>query len=589
MSTGPETGTEQVFDGLGVAPGIAIGPAHVVEPGMARVPEYPIPPGRIDDELARFAAAVADSSEQIRRLQRKAGELSGAAGEELGYLLQAYQQMLSGSRLIRGVETYIAERAVNAEAAVNAEVRRIGRDFAAMTDPYIAARMADIRDVGARLIRNLRAAGGGDAIGELPAGAVLIAEELSPADTAAIDPARIGGFATVFGGPESHTAIMARSLGLPAVLGIAGLINRVRADQTVIVDGGQGRVVIDPTPATVAAYEARQEALRAEQRGLQRLRKLPAETRDGARIALQANVELPSELAMARRVGAEGIGLLRSEFAFMNRDTLPSEDEQVASLSALVQGMDGQPVTIRTLDVGGEKLTHALDAHFADTANPALGLRAIRLSLQQRPLFETQLAAILRAGATAPVRILLPMVTSVSEVRQARAALTRVARRLRRRGVAIADPLPPVGVMIETPAAALAADGLAFESDFFSIGTNDLTQYTLAIDRANEQVAHLYDPLHPAVLRLIQFATEAALRARIDVALCGEMAGDQRYTALLLGMGLRELSMAATSLPRIKRRVRNMNLDAAVRCTQSIMQQPDPARVSALLDEFNAG
>jgi phosphotransferase system enzyme I (PtsI) len=577
---------ERVYEGLGVAPGIAIGPAYVVEPGMAQVPEYPIPRAGIDGEIARFDAAVEQSRQQIQRLQRKAAELSGAAGEELGYLLQAYQQMLSGSRLIRGVEAHIRDAEINAEAAINAELRLIGRDFAALTDPYIAARMADIRDVAARLLRNLQPSEH-TGLGELPAGAVLIAEELSPADTAAIDPARVGGFATVFGGPESHTAIMARSLGLPAVLGVAGLINRVRGGQTVIVDGAHGRVVVDPSAATVAAYEARRTALRAEERGLERLRRLPAETRDGARIGLQANVELPSELALARRVGAEGIGLLRSEFAYMNRDTLPDEEEQLDGLAALVRGMRGRPVTIRTLDVGGEKLAHALDVHFADTDNPALGLRAIRLSLQQRPLFETQLAAILRAGAIGPVRILLPMVTSVGEVRQAKAAVARVARRLRRRGVTIADPLPPVGVMIETPAAALAADGLAFAADFFSIGTNDLTMYTLAIDRANEQVAHLYDPLHPAVLRLIQFATEAALRARIDVALCGEMAGDPRYTALLLGLGLRDLSMAAPSLPRIKRRVRGLDLAAAVRTTQAIMQQSDPGRISALLDDFN--
>ena len=579
--------TERVYEGLGVAPGIAIGPAYVVEPGMAQVPEYPIPRTGIDAEVGRFNAAVEQSLDQIKRLQRKAGDMSGAAGEELGYLLQAYQQMLSGSRLIRGVEAHIRDAAVNAEAAINAELRRIGRDFAALTDPYIAARMADIRDVAKRLLRNLQPSSR-SGLGELPAGAVLIAEELSPADTAAIDPGRVAGFATVFGGPESHTAIMARSLGLPAVLGVTALVNRVRGGQTVIVDGGRGRVIVDPSEATVAAYQARRTALRAEERRLERLRRLPAETRDGARIGLQANVELPSELALAQRVGAEGIGLLRSEFSYMNRDTLPDEDEQVDMLARIVRGMEGRPVTIRTLDVGGEKLAHALGAHFPDSDNPALGLRAIRLSLQQRPLFETQLAAILRVGAIGPVRILLPMVTSVAEVRQAKAAVARVARRLKRRGVVIADPLPPVGVMIETPAAALAADGLAIIADFFSIGTNDLTMYTLAIDRANEQVAHLYDPLHPAVLRLIQFATEAALRARIDVALCGEMAGDPRYTALLLGLGLRDLSMTATALPRIKRRIRHLDMAAAVRTTHAVMAQTDAARIATLLDDFNA-
>jgi phosphoenolpyruvate-protein phosphotransferase (PTS system enzyme I) len=300
------------------------------------------------------------------------------------------------------------------------------------------------------------------------------------------------------------------------------------------------------------------------------------------------NLELPRELDMALAAGAEGVGLLRSEFLFMNRVDLPTEDEQTESYRALVEGMEGKPVTIRTLDVGGDKLAPSLRDRLGETANPALGLRAIRLGLQERDLLETQLAAILRASAFGPVRILLPMISSLGEVKQVREILLQVAKRLKRRGVKIADPLPPMGIMIEVPGAALAADALAQVSDFFAIGSNDLTQYTLAIDRGEEQVAHLYNPLHPAVLRLIQFATEAALRARIPISVCGEIAGDPKFAPLLLGLGIQDLSMAPVNLPRVKQRIRNIDYLAATRCARLIMDQWDTGRIAMLLDDFNA-
>jgi phosphoenolpyruvate-protein phosphotransferase (PTS system enzyme I) len=312
-------------------------------------------------------------------------------------------------------------------------------------------------------------------------------------------------------------------------------------------------------------------------------------TRDEVEITLQANLELPRELEQAVAAGAQGLGLVRTEFLYMNRQDLPDEDEQFEAYRGLVRGMDGRPVTIRTLDVGGDKLAAPLaDATGGEGANPALGLRAIRLSLKQRPLLDAQLGAVLRAGAEGPVRILLPMISSVLEIRKVREALAQVARRLKRRGARIANPLPPLGVMIEIPGAALAADALAAESDFFAIGTNDLIQYTLAIDRGDEQVAHLYNPLHPAVLRLIQFAVEAALRARIGLSLCGEMAGDPRFTALLLGFGIRDLSMAPGNIGRVKQRVRRLDMVAATRRARAIMDQLDDARIASLLDDFNA-
>jgi len=365
------------------------------------------------------------------------------------------------------------------------------------------------------------------------------------------------------------------------------LLRGVRSGQTVIVDGTAGEIIIEPSAATLAEYQARQEMLAADREQLKTLIDLPAVTRDGVEIRLMANVELPREVDTARSVGADGIGLLRTEFMFMNRADLPSEEEQYRVLREIVAGMGGRPVTIRTLDVGGEKLATALGRHFTECANPALGLRAIRLSLREPKILDTQLAAILRAGAHGPIRILLPMITSPAEVRAVRAALSLVARRLKRRRVPFADPLPPLGVMIEVPAAALGADALAQSADFFALGTNDLIQYTLAIDRGDESVAHLYDPLHPAVLRLIQFAADAALRARIPISVCGEMGGEPRYAALLTGLGIRDLSMAPSKILTVKRRIRTMDSVAACRRARMILDQSDPGRIAALLDDFN--
>lgn len=574
------------FEGLGVSLGIAIGPAHVVESGSVHVPEYQLEPDKIEPERARFAAAVAKAQKQLGKLKSKSASLPSAAAEEVGFLLDAHLQMLTGSRVVRGVDRRIAEAAINAEWAVQAEISKVAQDFAQLDDPYLSARAEDIRVVGDRLIRNLTATPF-TAFSHLPEGSIIIGEELTPADTALMDPRIVAGFAAMLGGAESHTAIMARSLGLPAVLGVAGLLGKARTGDSIVVDGDEGHVIVNPSARTLEFYRSRQQADQREQRQLSRLRRLPAVTRDGTEITLQANLELPRELELALDTGAAGVGLLRTEFLFMNRETLPDEEEQYRALAGLVEGLGGRPITVRTLDVGADKLAYSLATHLGAGANPALGLRAIRLSLKEPPLLETQLAAMLRASAHGPLRILLPMISSTTEVRQVREVLARVVKRLKRRRVKIADPLPPIGVMIEVPGAALAADALAQVADFFALGTNDLTMYTLAIDRGEEQVAHLYNPLHPAVLRLIQFTTEAALRARIPVSVCGEIAGDPRYAALLLGLGIRELSMAATALPRVKQRIRELDVLSATRCARTIMDQSDSGRIAALLDDFN--
>ncbi|MBT5308403.1 MAG: phosphoenolpyruvate--protein phosphotransferase [Rhodospirillaceae bacterium] len=580
-------GKEQIFEGLGVSPGIAFGTVHLRESGSVVVPEYKVAAGAVDKELTRLKKAVTGARRQIGRLKSKAKALPGGASDEMIYLLDAYSQMLENSRLVRGAESRISDDRINAEAAVQAELSEISATFANMKDSYLAARLDDIRDVAGRLIR-LLVKSPRKSVARAPKGSIIVAEDLPPADTAQMDPARIAGFATALGGAEGHTAIMARALGLPSVLGAADLLSVVRDGDAIIIDGDRGRIVVNPKPSTAAVYERRHEENVDVTRRLNRTRNQPSVTQDGTHVTLQANVELPVQLNAVGQAGAEGVGLLRSEFMFMNRDDIPSEDEQFEFLKDIVESMDGRPVTIRTLDIGGEKLATSLLEEFGDSVSSALGLRGIRLSLAHTQVFETQIAAILRAGAYGPVRFLLPMVSNTVEVRRAKELIKKVASRLKRRKVRIAEKMPPIGIMIEVPGAALSSDALAQTADFFAIGTNDLTMYTLAIDRTDEQVANLYNPLHPAVLRLIQFSAESAFRTGIPVSVCGEMAGDPRYTALLLGLGIRDLSMGAGSIPRVKQRLRSINLSAAEARARVIMDQVDSGRIAMLLEDFNA-
>lgn len=575
------------LEGIGIAAGVAIGSAFVIDSRIEFVPEYRISSDDVASETERFLAAVDKSLEQVAKLKERVGRMTSAAGEELGYLLDAHTHMLSGSRLIRGVEDQIQGKLLNAEASVQTEIEMISKEFKAIPDAYIAARAQDVREVGGRIIRNLTETPFHGFTG-LPDNTIVVAHEVTPADTALMDPENVEGFIAEMGGAEGHTAIMARSLGIVAVVGVEDVVHKIKTGDTVVFDGVTGRVVVNPDETQMAAFEAKRDALAAEQRSLDQLRDLSALTEDGEAIQLQANMELPVEMDAALRVGADGIGLLRSEFMFMNRDTLPNEEEQYQILKSLVEGMGGRTITVRTLDVGADKLVEALDHEFDTSANPALGLRGIRLALKEPAILDIQLAAILRAGAHGPVRILLPMITNISEVQEVREHLSAVAERLKSQKIEIADPLPPLGIMIEVPAAALAADSFAPHVDFFSIGTNDLTMYTLAMDRGNEQVAHLFDPLHPAVLRLIQISTSAANRAGIPISLCGEMAGDPRYTMLLLGLGLTELSMTPSAVPRVKRRIRGLNMTSVRKHSTAIMEQNDAQQIAQMLDDFNA-
>ncbi len=600
---GPPDDAETALTGIPVSAGIAIGAVYAASEPKVEVKRAKIRTEAAEPELNRLEAAVQKSRRQLGKLRARLTVLPEDSQHEIAPLIDAYLQMLGPSRLLRQARRRIVDGLVTAETAVADEIEALAA--AMLTGPGEAARARpkpgdddadgrqrradEIRETGRRLLRNLTESGF-RSFSAVPQGAILVAETLRPADAALIDPARIAGLATEEGGTDGHTAIMLRALGVPAVLGVHGVLEAARTGLEAVLDGAAGRIVLNPAAATLAQAKRGVADFARERQRLARFRRLRPETTDHELVELQGNLELLAELPLIAQSGSSGIGLFRTEFLFMNRETLPDEAAQAETYRTVIEAMDGDAVTIRVLDWGGEKDIDALVARglVPDTLdhNPALGVRGLRLLLRQPELFETQLAAILRAARAGPVRVLLPMVTNAAEVRAAREVYERVARRLRRRGDKLPDKLPPLGIMIETPGAALAADALALEADFFAIGTNDLAMYALAVDRAATEVASLYDPLHPAVLRLIQFATEAALRRRMPVSVCGEMAANPAWTPLLLGLGIRSFSMNATSVPRVKQAVRAVSIDACARFAGRVMRQSDAERIHELVRDF---
>ena len=607
-------GERRLF-GIPACAGVAIGPVFRTTEAPPQVTRHRIQAADAPAELARLEAAILQSRKQLLKLRGRLSVLPEEGQGEIAPLLDAYLQMLGPSRLVRGIRTRVGDRLVSAETAVMEEANAFANAFVALAgglsntsageppnavggnatsnaspDDGSARRKADeVREVGRRLVRNLTRAPFRSFAGAVQ-GAILIAESLRPSDAALIDPARIAAVATEEGGTDGHTAILLRALGVPAVLGAPGLMAGLRAGEVAIVDGVVGTVTLNPLPPTLANARRAVVSFARDRQRLGRLRRLPAVTLDGEDVTLHANLELPVELPMVANSGATGIGLLRSEFLFMNRDTVPTEDEQTETYRVIVEAMSGDPVTIRVLDWGGEKeveaLTNAGVVPEVVDANPALGLRGIRLLLRQPALFETQLAAILRAAAYGTVRILLPMVSTVAEVRASREVLLRVAARLRAAGQRMPKVLPPLGIMVETPGAALCATALATEAEFFAIGTNDLCMYALAVDRGESDVAELYDPLHPAMLRLIGMVAEGAATRGIPVSVCGEMAANPALTPLLIGLGLRCFSTNASAVPRVKQAVRGTTVDDCQRLAWQAMKQTEAARTRELVERF---
>jgi phosphotransferase system enzyme I (PtsI) len=570
-----------VLHGSSVSGGITIGHAHLVSTARLEVAHYQIPEESVEAEIARFDAAISLATDELAAL---GSHVPADAPAEFAAFLNLHRMILDDSSLSHAPRALIREQRCNAEWALVQQMDKLVAQFEEIEDPYLRERKADIGQVVERVLNALI---GGQTLAEPHASdeknLIVVAHDLSPADMILFKRHHFGGFVTDVGGVTSHTAILARSLSIPAIVGLHHARQTIRENELLIVDGVQGVVVVDPDPVVLAEYQLRQSELELERRKLQRLKSTPAATLDAVQVELFANIELPQDVPQALAAGAEGIGLFRSEFLFMNRKDLPSEDEQFEAYREVAQAMNGRVVVLRTLDIGADK---TLAGNGAVRPNPAMGLRAIRFCLSEPQMFLAQLRAILRASDYGRVRILLPMVAHAQEVEQALALIKQAKQQLDEKGEPY-DHSIEVGGMIEIPAAALALPMFIRRLNFLSIGTNDLIQYTLAIDRTDDAVAHLYDPLHPAVLHLIAQSIRTATRAGVPIAVCGEMAGDLQLTRLLLGVGLRNFSMHPAQLLAIKERILRTNLNEVRPLAQRVLRSTDPRRTRDLLARLN--
>src|SRR5438552_15451699 len=540
------------FEGAGVSPGMACGKIHVVRDDLDDVPWYGIAPSQVPDEIGRFETALIQTRMQILEMQQRIAESIGAKDAAIfdAHLLVVEDRTLI-DEVLRKLETDLC----NVEWIFQEVATRYAETLNKIDDPYLRERALDIQDVTKRVIRNLQGKAP-ETFLALTETHILIAHNLTPSDTASVDRTKVLGIATDLGSRTSHAAILARSLNIPAVVGLHDITAKLETGQHVLLDGNDGCLIVDPTPETLARYagiESRRAKVVAR---LKELRETTSTTRDGHHIVLSANIELPEDVDAVPANGAEGIGLYRTEFLYLNRTTLPTEDEQYETYRKVAEHVRPNPLIIRTFDLGGDKLAPGT-VDITDELNPFLGWRAIRFCLENVEIFKTQLRAILRASAVGNIKIMFPMISGLDELRRAMAVLEECKQQLRSSKIEMAERVE-VGAMVEIPSAAICANALAREVDFFSIGTNDLIQYALAVDRVNEKIAYLYEPTHPAILRLLKMVADAAHASRIWVGVCGEMAGDVALVPLLLGLGMDELSAAATLVPRVKRAVQSV-------------------------------
>ena len=567
--------------GAAVSAGITIGYAHLVSSARLEVAHYDIPQEQVQAEIFRFDSAVSRARQELATLE---SHVTDDAPAEFGAFLNLHRMILEDSSLSQAPRDLIRDQRCNAEWALVQQMEHLAEQFEQMEDAYLRERRADIEQAVERVLKALMGSQTGPAArAEDERNHIVVAHDLSPADMILFKQHEFGGFVTDAGGVTSHTAILARSLNIPAVVGLHHARGLIRENELLIVDGLQGVLVVDPDPVVLAEYRLRQSQHELERQKLKRLRTTPAATLDGTSVELFANIELPQDIDEVLDSGAQGVGLFRTEFLFLNRADLPDEDEQFEAYRHVAKALEGKPVVIRTLDVGADK---ALAGTQHSMPNPALGLRAIRFCLAEPQMFLAQLRAILRASQHGRIRILLPMIAHAHEIDQALVLLRQAKQSLDDKGIAY-DRAIEVGGMIEVPAAALSLPVFMRRLNFLSIGTNDLIQYTLAIDRADDQVAHLYDPLHPAVLNLIAQTIQTATRGGTPVAVCGEMAGDISLTRLLLGLGLRSFSMHPAQLPAIKERVLRSNLPDVRPIAQRVLRQSDPAKTRELLLKLN--
>ncbi|MBI1905156.1 MAG: phosphoenolpyruvate--protein phosphotransferase [Rhodocyclales bacterium] len=570
--------------GLAVSQGIAIGHVHLVSHALLEVNHYHVAERYIAEEVARLNDAVATVHGELVGL--KAATTLGQAHSEVGAFVDLQTMMLADPMLVDAARTLVEERRCNAEWALVQQMEHLVEQFDQIEDPYLRERKADVVQVVERLVKVLLGHPG-----HLPPkrrdglGTIVVAHDLSPADTIGFRDHNIAGFITDVGGPTSHTAIVARNLSIPAVVGLHHVRHLVEEDELVIIDGTRGVVIVAPDQNIVEEYRLRRTELELERSKLNRLKDTRATTLDGEPIQLLANIEGPKDIATIRAVNADGVGLYRTEFLFIGRDTLPDEDEQFEAYRAVLKAMPGKPVTIRTFDVGADKALNTAEARFEP--NPALGLRAIRYSLAEPQMFLTQLRALLRASVHGKLKIMIPMLAHANEIDQTLLLIDKARAELRAERIKFDESID-IGAMIEVPAAALSLGMFIRRLSFLSIGTNDLIQYTLAIDRSDEAVVHLYDPLHPAVLKLISGTIQAGVRFGMPVSVCGEMAGDPAYTQLLLGMGLRQFSMHPVNILEIKQQILRANLEELTPRVQRILRMDEQSKIREAMLKLGA-